>query len=242
MTTYDHRPNADRSTSAGFEGTSSTTDQAKQAAQTAADEGKHLADVAKSEARDVAADAKQQGAQLFHQARHEVEQQSRSQLDNLVTTLQGFADDLEKMARGDGSTSGLARDVVEQVGDKARAASAQLRDREPGELLDQARHYARQKPGTFLLGALAAGVVAGRLARGAKDASSGSSTPQAPTTGAVRQPAPPAPPAPAPDQSATATAAFPPAPPPTPGLTGSAPQPGTATGDPLRGTTGWSAP
>jgi hypothetical protein len=45
-----------------------------------------------------------------------------------------------------------------------------LEQREPGELLDEVRALARRKPGTFLLGALAAGVVAGRLTRGAVDA------------------------------------------------------------------------
>ena len=46
-----------------------------------------------------------------------------------------------------------------------------LDQRDPGELLDEVRGIARRKPGTFLLGALAAGVVAGRLTRGAVDAS-----------------------------------------------------------------------
>jgi len=39
------------------------------------------------------------------------------------------------------------------------------------------RGFARRRPGTFLLGALAAGIVAGRLARGAKDGSSSSTSP-----------------------------------------------------------------
>lgn len=222
MTTYDYRTGADATTSGGPGGTDSTSEQAKQAATTAAEEGRHLAGTAKEEALDVAADAKQQGAQFLHQAQQELEQQGRTQLDTLVTTLQGFAEDLEKMARGEGAGSGLARDVVHEVGDKARAVSSQLRDREPGELIDQARHYARRKPGTFLLGALAAGVVAGRLARGARDASSSTGSSPATPTGA------------GPEADSTRTAAFPPAPG-TQGLTGSAPQAGTATGQPLAG-------
>lgn len=225
MTTYDYRTGSDASTAAGPGTTDSTKDQAKQAAATASEEGRHLADVAKGEARDVASEAKQQGAQLLQQAQQELGQQSRTQLDSLVSTLQGFAEDLEKMARGEGAGSGLARDVVQEVGDKARTFSSQLRDHEPSELLDQARHYARRKPGTFLLGALAAGVVAGRLARGAKDAGS-SSSPSAPTTAGL-------------GTDSTRTQAFPPpapaTPQPTQGLTGSAPQAGTATGQPLSG-------
>lgn len=48
-----------------------------------------------------------------------------------------------------------------------------LDEREPSELLDELRRFARRRPGAFLLGAFAAGAVAGRVARGAKDADSG---------------------------------------------------------------------
>jgi hypothetical protein len=66
-----------------------------------------------------------------------------------------------------------------------------LKNREPADLLGEVRSFARRKPGTFLLGALAAGVVAGRLARGAKDAQS-SPTPSgsvaSTTTGSLTDP------------------------------------------------------
>lgn len=177
MTTFDYNPttgpstgDANRPSGPAEPGSSGgTADQAREAASTAAEESRHVAAVAKDEARHVAADAQAHARDLLGEARTEVEQQTRSQLDSLVGTLQGFAEDLEKMARGESAGSGLAQDVVQQVGDRARAFSAQLRDREPTELLDQARSYARRKPGTFLVGALAAGVVAGRLTRGAKE-------------------------------------------------------------------------
>lgn len=222
MTTYDY--GADAPTQTGGSGDNGdTTQQAKHAAQTAADEGAHLAETAKSEAQSVAADAKEQARNLVDEARTQVQEQSRSQLDTLVSTLQGFADDLERMARGEGAESGLARDVVTQVGDKAKALSSQLRGQEPAQVLDQARDFARRRPGTFLLGALAAGVVAGRVARGAKDANS--STSSAGTT------------APA----TTEFASPPPTPPTTPGYSVPPPAPpvtagGTATADPLAGT------
>lgn len=221
MTTYDYRTG---STGPGTDDQGGTAGQAREAAQTAADEGRHVAETAKDEARSVAADARSEAQDLLGQARSQVEDQSRSQLDNLVGTLQGFADDLERMARGEGAGSGLAHDVVQQVGDRARGLTSQLQGREPSELLDQARDFARRRPGTFLVGALAAGVVAGRLARGAKDAhgsgsgATGTSTPgstpgsgpgSTPSTGPVPSPmggtaaadplagtgAPPAPPA-----------------------------------------------
>lgn len=191
MTTYDERSTA------------------QAAAQTATDEGRHLAGVAADEAKGVAADAQAQARHLLDDARSTVEEQSRTQLESLVSTLQGFADDLEKMARGDGPGSGLAHDLVQEVGDRAKSLSDQVRGREPSELLDQARSFARRRPGTFLLGALAAGVVAGRVARGAKDA------PSTPSGTAATGSTPPPPVAPTPEAT-------------------SAP-PGTAVGDPLAG-------
>ncbi|WP_322937001.1 hypothetical protein [Nocardioides bizhenqiangii] len=223
MTTYDY--GADAPTQTGGAGASGgAKDQAKHAARTAADEGAHLAEAAKSEAQSVATDAKEQARNLVDEARVQVQEQSRSQLDTLVSTLQSFAEDLERMARGEGAGSGLAHDVVTQVGEKARTISSQLRGQEPAQVLDQARDFARRRPGTFLLGALAAGVVAGRVARGAKDAqdspAAGAST-TPPTTEFASPPAPPPPAAPG--------YSMPPsAPPVTAG--------GTAADDPLAGT------
>lgn len=179
MTTHDYRPTPPTGEPGGA---GSTTDQAKQAAGTAKDEGRHVADVARGEAQQVAGEAKQQARHLMDDARSQIEEQSRSQLDNLVSLLQGFGDDLERMVRGEGASGGLAQDVVSQVSDRAKSLSSQIQGREPAELLDQVRGFARRRPGTFLLGALAAGVVAGRIARGAKDAhSSGGSSSQAVT-------------------------------------------------------------
>ena len=175
MTTYDYGADAPTQTG-GPTASGGVPAQAKHAAETAADEGAHLADVAKTEAQSVAADAQEQARNLVDEARNQVQEQSRSQLDNLVSTLQTFADDLERMARGEGANAGIAQDIVTQVSEKAKVVSSQLRGQEPAQVLDQARDFARRRPGTFLLGALAAGVVAGRVTRGAKDAHSGSST------------------------------------------------------------------
>ena len=178
MTTYDY------DSPAGASG-GGMTDQAQQAAATAKDEGRHVAGVAKDEAQNVAAEAAQQASNLMGEARKQIEDQSRGQLDRLVGTLQDLADDLERMARGDGAGAGMAQTLVTEVSDRARSISSQVQGREPAEVLDQVRDFARRRPGTFLLGALAAGVVAGRLTRAAKDGTSGDSgtTSAAGTTG-----------------------------------------------------------
>jgi hypothetical protein len=143
-------------------------DQAKQAASTAGQEGKHLTAVAGDEAQNVAAEAKQQAQTLLEDAKGQLEEQSRTQRDRLVQTLGTLGDDLERMSGQ--ADSGLAADLAKQVSRRARDLSTRLDGREPTELLDEVRDFARRRPGTFLLGALAAGVVAGRLARGAQKA------------------------------------------------------------------------
>jgi hypothetical protein len=147
-------------------------DEAKEAAGTAKDESGHVADAAKGEARHVVDESRQQAKSLLDEARSQVDEQSRQQRDRLVTTLRSFGDDLEKMANGEQAGDGMAQDVARQVADRARELSSRMDGREPTELLDEVRSFARRKPGTFLLGALAAGVVAGRLTRGTRDAQS----------------------------------------------------------------------
>jgi len=161
--------------------TPSTTEKAQATASTAADEGKHFAGVAKEEAQNVASQAKEQARGVMDDALSQVHEQSRTQRDRLVGTLQTFGDDLEQMA-AQGGRSGMATDLARQVAGKARELSGHLDGREPVELLDEVRDFARRRPGTFLLGALAAGVVAGRFARGAKEAkSSGGTTSTSPS-------------------------------------------------------------
>jgi hypothetical protein len=188
MTTSDVSPGE---TSYGPSGTGSgAKDKAKQAAGTAADEGKQLAGNAKDEARQVAEDAKQQARNLMDEARSQVDEQSRVQRDRLVSTMRTFGDDLQKMADGEGASQGLAQDLTRQIATRVREMTSTMDGREPADLVEQVRSFARRRPGTFLLGALAAGVVAGRLTRGAKAASDQPSSSLNSSPGSAALPAP----------------------------------------------------
>jgi hypothetical protein len=149
----------------------STNERARATASTAADEGRHVAGVAADEAKGVATEAVQHARGVvddaMSEARIQLDEQGRQQKDRLAGTLATFGDDLSRMAQDE---SGLAADVAHEVADRARSLSRHLDQREPGELLDDVRRFARQRPGVFLLGAVAAGVVVGRLVRGTKDA------------------------------------------------------------------------
>ena len=150
---------------------SSAKERAQDAASTAAQQGQHVAGKAAGEAQHVAAEAKQQVRSLADQAKTEVsahlQDQGKQGKDRLTGTLASFGDDLAGMAE---NSSGLAAEVAQEVAGRVKAFSQHLESSEPGELLDDVRRFARQRPGTFLLGSLAAGVVVGRLLRGTKDA------------------------------------------------------------------------
>ncbi len=81
---------------------------------------------------------------------------------------------------GSSEQNGVASDLVGQAADRTHGVADWLDGRQPEDLLDELRRLARRRPGAFLIGALAAGVVAGRLTRGAvaahSDDSSGAST------------------------------------------------------------------
>jgi polyhydroxyalkanoate synthesis regulator phasin len=183
----------------------STTDTAKQqagqVAQDAKESGKHVADTAVDEGRQVLAEGRRQVKDLAAEARQQVDEQSRTQKDKAAAGLRDLADELGAIGSGNSGQSGLATDLAGQAATHVHDVAGWLESRNPGELIDELRGVARRHPGTFLLGALAAGVIAGRLTRGAvdvsrSDAPSGSGaqldlTPHqvgavSPTTGATR--------------------------------------------------------
>jgi hypothetical protein len=149
--------------------TPTASDRGQGTAATAADQGKHLGGVAAEEAQNVAGDVAEQLRSLLDDTVQQVSEQSSVQRDRLVELLKGLSHDLHQMADASNG-SGLAGQLVRGGAERAQAVSSRLDGREPSELVDEVRSFARRKPGVFLAGALVAGVVAGRFARGAKDA------------------------------------------------------------------------
>jgi hypothetical protein len=137
-----------------------------------------VAQSAADRAKDVAAETKHQARTVLSTAQEQLREQTRQQHRNLVDKLRSLGEELSAMARGS-EQSGTATDLVSQAGERAHSAASWLDAREPGELVDELRSFARRRPGAFLVGALAAGVVAGRLTRGAVAAHSDDADPAA---------------------------------------------------------------
>lgn len=148
--------------------TDSATDKAAAVAGQAQQSAGEVAQTAVDQAREVKDEAAKQARDLVGEARNQLGQQAGAQHQNLVSSLRSLGTELGSMA--DNSTeSGVATELVGQARDRVTGLAEWLDGREPGQLLDEVRSYARRRPGTFLLGALAAGVVAGRLTRGVVD-------------------------------------------------------------------------
>jgi hypothetical protein len=163
-------------------GGQSTTDVAKGEAaavkDTAVDAGKQVASTAKDEAANVASEAKYQAKNLLSTATSEVRNQASTQQGRVASTLRGYADELQGISQGN-APSGVVGDLVQQVAGKGSEIAQWLENREPADLLDELRRYARRRPVMFLAFCGLAGVVAGRITRGAVAANTSVDSPSA---------------------------------------------------------------
>lgn len=120
--------------------------------------------VAGEQAGKVASETRQQARNLVDQGAEQLRVQAREGQQKAAGSLRDLADQLRQMCdRTEGS--GVASDLVRQASDQARDAASWLESREPGDLLDEIRSFARRRPGAFLAAATLAGVVVGRLTR-----------------------------------------------------------------------------
>ncbi|GAA0309616.1 apolipoprotein A1/A4/E family protein [Kineococcus aurantiacus] len=142
-------------------------EQASAVAGTAKEQASEVAGTAQQGLSEVVGEARDQVGDLLEGLRQQLSEQSDSVRDRLAEFLREAGSELAGMAEA-GGRSGYATQVVRQVGDRASAWGAHLDQHDAPALLDQGRSFARRKPGAFILGALVAGVVAGRLTRGGK--------------------------------------------------------------------------
>lgn len=154
----------DKASAAGStakEGAGRVIDAEKQMAHDTAHEAKNVA-------KDTVAEARTQAKDLFAQTRDEVSRTAGEQLQRLSGTTSSLSSEFGKMASSS-EEGGLAASLVEQASSYLDRATQWVEGREPGDLLTDVKHYARRHPGTFMAVAAGLGLVAGRIARGAKD-------------------------------------------------------------------------
>jgi len=162
-------------------------DQAAQTAHTAQHEAAHVGSEAVSAASEVAGTAKEQVSNvagealdqvkdLTSQVRTQLSEQAGAAAEKLAQAVRSLVEELQAMGDHDGP-KGAATQAVKNLAQRGTAFADYLENREPESVVSDLRGSAARRPGGFLVGALVAGALTGRLARSAKAASdSGSGT------------------------------------------------------------------
>jgi hypothetical protein len=128
-----------------------------------------VAQAATERAAEVKDETVRQARDLLGEARGHISREAGEQHRNLVTNLRSLSSELGSLVDRS-EQRGPATDIVAQARERMDGVVDWLDRREPGELVNELRDLARRRPGTFLIAALGAGVLAGRLTRGAVDA------------------------------------------------------------------------
>lgn len=170
---YDPAYPAGTTASAGMQSGADTGSSKKEAMKTeagevgrqAGDSARNVAETAKAEAANVATEVKTNAKDLLYQARSDLTYQAGTQQQKVAEGLRSISSQLHSMASAP-DEQGVASDLVRQAAERSSSVASWLEARDPGSLLDEVKSFARQRPGTFLLLAAGAGVLAGRLTRG----------------------------------------------------------------------------
>ena len=130
-----------------------------------------VAGTAADQAQNVKAETVRQARNLAGEAAGQLSSQAKDQTQRLTATLRQLGDELKGMAEG-GHSGGTATELAHQTSEKAHGLASYLDGKEPADILEDARGFARRRPGAFLAGAAVLGLLAGRVGRGVKDATS----------------------------------------------------------------------
>ena len=169
--TYDLSPT---SSTYGQESTNGggVRDQARQVGSEAANAGGAVAQTAKEQGREVVGEAKRQARNLYGEARNTLTSQTSQQQQRAAGGLRSLAEEMRSMAQNSGQ-AGPVTELAHQAADRVHGVAGWLEQREPGDILNEVKNYARRNPGTFLVGAAVLGVLAGRLTKNISAAGDG---------------------------------------------------------------------
>jgi hypothetical protein len=123
----------------------------KAVAQSTADETKVVVAEAKENARDLVADA-----------RGQLRAQADEQASRLAGALHGLGAQLSSMSRAD-DASGAAMEMARQAAQRSEQIASRIEQGGLDEVMDDAKRFARNRPVLFLLSAIGAGFVVGRI-------------------------------------------------------------------------------
>ena len=147
----------------------SRTDEAKEAASNvagqAATKAGNVADEAKAQAGELAGTAAQKASDVVGTARDELRQRATSEAESVGQRLHAVADELRAMSRASTDNGGTVAPIVGDLAERVDHGAQRLANGDVDQVLEDVKRFARNRPGTFLLGAAGAGFVVGRLLR-----------------------------------------------------------------------------
>jgi hypothetical protein len=122
-----------------------------------------VVDVAREQTNEVVGTAWEHAQHVTEETRDELRAHAAQQADRLAGTLAEISSQLDRMVKGQGAPEGMVRDLTQELASRATSAANRLQDGGYEGMVYDAKRLARNRPGLFLLGAMGAGVVAGRL-------------------------------------------------------------------------------
>lgn len=156
----------DVSGTSGRSKTDVAKDEAGAVKDTAVSAGKDVAATAKSEAANVAQEAKTQAAGLLGGVTSELKSQASTQQQKVASTVHSLSKELGSMA-SNSTESGPLTDLAQQGSQRVGEIAHWLENREPSDLLEEVKSFARRRPVAFLGISFGLGLLAGRITRGA---------------------------------------------------------------------------
>ena len=157
------------------------SDEAQSVAATAAEKGGDLVRSAKDDARQIAASVwsrggevteqlSTQGRSLVQETRAQIQAQARSGTERTAGALRHVGEQAQALAEGRPEDAPQLSEYVWKVADTCYGAADKIygvaddiEERGFGGVLQDVQSFARRRPGTFLLGAIALGFGVGRL-------------------------------------------------------------------------------
>lgn len=136
------------------------------AASTLVEKASEVRSVASGEARGVAQDAKYHARQVAYESRESLRSEASNQAARVASTLRDIGGQLQAMADSQAG-GGTAVDMSRQLADAATRVADKLETGGVDATLADVKSFARRRPGLFLVGAIGAGFVAGRLLKAA---------------------------------------------------------------------------
>ncbi|WP_219465813.1 hypothetical protein [Nonomuraea rhizosphaerae] len=140
---------------------------------------REVAGTAKERTAQVAEEAKVQTRRTVDELRERVRAQSDQQSHRAAQSLRQWSEDLSAMHEH-GKPDSPASDVVRQVADQGHKAANYLEQNGLSGVVNEVQDFARRRPAAFLIGALAAGFLVGRVIKASGESSGTTSRPDSP--------------------------------------------------------------